>query len=60
MPLVSSVAKVVPSWIYGDNECDLLDSEPAFNPFLSIDCAADIAETLEVDEAVKFVAGRES
>jgi hypothetical protein len=57
MAFVPSLAEVAPGGIYGDNERDLLDSEPAFDPFLTIDGRADIAEPLEVDEAVKFVAG---
>ena len=59
VPFVPPVAKVAPGWIKRHNEGDLLDSEPAFNPFLAIDCGADIAESLEVDEAIKFVPGRE-
>ena len=57
MAFVPSVAEVAPGGIYGDNERDLLDSEPAFDPFLTIDGRADITEPLEVDETVKFVAG---
>jgi len=57
MAFVPSVGEVAPGGVYGDNERDLFDSEPAFDPFLTIDGRADVTEPLEVDETVKFVAG---
>jgi len=55
MTLVPLLAQVAPGRIERNDKCNFLDSQPALDALLALNCVANVFESLEVDEPVEFV-----
>ena len=55
MPVVPPVTQIAPSRIYRDNQLNLLDPEPAFDPLLAVNRVAHVVKTLVINESINLV-----
>jgi len=60
MTFVPVVAQIPPRRIYRRDQRDFLDSQPALDALLALNCVVYIFEALKIDEAVELVFRGES
>src|ERR1700688_3454177 len=56
MPFVPPLTQVAPSSVHRNNQLDLLNPEPAFDPLLAINRVAHIVKTFVVNKSINLVA----
>jgi hypothetical protein len=56
MPFVPALTQITPGRIHRNNQLNLFNPEPAFDPLLAVDRLAHIVEALVVDKPVNLVA----